>query len=101
MPDEVTLGELARRLEEIKQQLNTDAQNAAARERLYVLQAVYDAHRQSQSDKNGAFQKDIDDLWKARNDDAKSRKSGQIAIALALLGSVVNILIAFISHFAR
>lgn len=101
MPDEVTLGELARRLEEIKQRLDSDAQAAATRERLYVLQAVYDAHRQSQSDKNSALQKDIDDLWKARTDDAKARRSTQLAIALALLADFVMIVIALIGYLKR
>lgn len=101
MPEDVTLGELARRLEEIKQRLDSDALAAATRERLYVLQAVYDAHRQSQDDKNGSFQKDIDDLWKARTDDAKSRRSTQVIIALALLGDFVTIAIAVIGYLRK
>lgn len=101
MPDEVTLGELARGIADIKRRLDTDAQAAATRERLYVLQAVYDEFKSGQAEKFKTLQESVTDLWEARAEDAKARRSTQLAIALALLADVVMIVIAFIGYLKR
>ena len=105
MPEEPTLGEVVRRLEDVAKQiaavasqLSNDRRDAA---QTYVNRETYQADRRLIDANHTALQGRVVDLEKAQEDEQKWRRAASFQLAIVAVGWLLTIALAFFAYSTR
>ena len=112
MPDDVTLGEVARLVNGIIERLDRNDATQQQQMQMYVLRDTWNRAEMARDRELAAKDKEIAavatglaDMRTTRENDAKeeakTRRQNQIIVGLALLGTFVNILLSLVGHVWR
>lgn len=105
MPDEPTLGEVIRRLDDVSRQLveltREIKDDRSANAATFVRQDVYVAQRQADGAVVADLHGEIRTLKESRQKDSDWRRQQNLSLAVVAIGAVVSIALAIVNILAR